>query len=102
MKLYKSACLLALLPAATLAVTVQNTILVIARDAFSATAGTWGLQGYGIPYQTLLVPSGGAALPVLNSSSTSGNFGGIVVVSEVSYQYTAGFLSALTAAQWQT
>jgi hypothetical protein len=38
----------------------------------------------------------------LNSSTTVGNYGAIVVLSEVSYDYggTLGFQSALTTTQW--
>lgn len=100
----------AIAPAAALAnaaavtgTTVSSTVLVIARDAGAAYSGYSGLSGYGIPYQVLLVPQAGAMLPVLNSSATSGNFGAIVILSEVSYNYgSAGFQSALTAAQWTT
>lgn len=89
--------------AAAIGTTVGSTILVIARDLPSAYSGYSGLMGYGIPYQILLVPQTGATLPVLNSSATSGNFGAIVILSEVSYDYGAtGFQSALTAAQWAT
>jgi len=100
MKLFGFASLLALQGLVVDAITTPNLILIIARDAYSASTASSGLQGYGIPFQTLLVPSGGVALPALNSSTTAGNFGGIVVVSEVAYQYPNGFLSALTAAQW--
>ncbi|OCK84856.1 hypothetical protein K432DRAFT_319527 [Lepidopterella palustris CBS 459.81] len=86
---------------ATGSVTVANTVLVIARDSASAFSGYSGLQGYGIPFQVLTVPSTGAALPQLNSSATVGNFGGIVVLSEVSYNYNGQYLSALTSDQWQ-
>jgi len=80
---------------------VGSTILVIARDTASAYSAYSGLNGYGIPYQILAVPSTGATLPTLNSSATVGNFGAIVVLSEVSYDYgSAGFNSALTTAQW--
>ncbi|RFU27103.1 hypothetical protein B7463_g9237, partial [Scytalidium lignicola] len=92
-------------PAAVVAATsVKSTILVIARDTASAYSGFSGLNGYGIPYQVLVVPQAGVALPVLNSSVSIGNFGAIVVLSEVSYDYggTTGFQSALTAAQWAT
>jgi len=79
---------------------VGSTVLVIARDSASAYSAYSGLSGYGIPYQILTVPQGGASLPVLNSSATVGNFGSIVILSEVSYDYGAsGFNSALTAAQ---
>jgi hypothetical protein len=98
----KYAVILALQALAANAITVKNTILVIARDAGSASSATSGLQGYGIPFQTLLVPQTGATLPALNSSTTAGNFGGIVIMSEVAYQFSTGFSSALTAAQWNT
>ena len=80
---------------------VDGTILVIARDAASAAVAVKGLNGYGIPYQTLLVPTTGATLPALNSSS-GGNFGGIIIASAVSYDVGGliGFTSALTADQW--
>lgn len=83
------------------ATSVQSTILVIARDNASAQTATSGLNGYGIPFTTLLVPQSGATLPPLNSSA-GGNFGGIVVASEVSYDYggTTGYQSALTGDQW--
>ncbi|KFZ02885.1 hypothetical protein V502_11414 [Pseudogymnoascus sp. VKM F-4520 (FW-2644)] len=82
---------------------VSSTVLVIARDAVSAYSGYSGLRGYGIPYQVLTVPQAGVALPSLNSSATVGNFGAIVVLGEVSYDYGAtGFQSALTPAQWAT
>jgi hypothetical protein len=49
-----------------------------------------------------VVPQSGATLPVLNSSATVGNYGGIVMLSDVSYEYSAGsFRSGLTDAQWQ-
>ncbi|QSZ30268.1 hypothetical protein DSL72_004790 [Monilinia vaccinii-corymbosi] len=83
--------------------TVSSKVLVIARDAVSAYSAWSGLNDRGIPYQTLIVPSVGIALPALNSSATQGNFGLIVVMSEVSYFYTGvGYQSALTADQWQT
>ncbi|KAI9650099.1 hypothetical protein NHQ30_000112 [Ciborinia camelliae] len=82
--------------------TVKSTVLVIARDSISAYSAWSGLNDRGIPYQTLIVPSTGTALPVLNSSETQGNYGLIVVMSEVSYSYTAGYQSALSADQWQT
>ncbi|EMD87112.1 hypothetical protein COCC4DRAFT_51263 [Bipolaris maydis ATCC 48331] len=82
--------------------TVSSTVLVIARDATSAlNSASLGLQGYGIPYETLLVPQAGIAnLPLLNASATNGNYGGIVVVGEVSYNYNDSYQSALTTAQW--
>ncbi|KAF1812157.1 hypothetical protein P152DRAFT_397320 [Eremomyces bilateralis CBS 781.70] len=90
-----------LLLGADAAISNKGTILVLARDQGSANSATLGLQGYGIPYQVVLVPQTGVALPQLNSSASAGNYGGILVVSEVSYQYSTGFTSALTTAQWQ-
>ncbi|KAJ5192756.1 hypothetical protein N7449_008898 [Penicillium cf. viridicatum] len=80
---------------------VAADILVIARDAASAGVASSGLNGYGIPFTTLIVPSAGVTLPDLNGTA-GGNFGGIVVASEVSYEYggTLGFQSALTTDQW--
>jgi hypothetical protein len=90
--------------AAVVATTVKSTVLIFARDAASGYSGFSGLNGYAIPYQLVTVPQAGITLPVLNSSTTSGNYGAIVILSEVSYDYggTVGFASALTAAQWAT
>jgi hypothetical protein len=87
------------LPFASAAVTVSNTILVFAKDTTSAYSVTSGLTGYGIPYQLVIVPQAGITLPTLNSSTTSGNYGGILMLSEVAYSYSTGWASALTAAQ---
>lgn len=81
--------------------TVSNTILVFARDTDSAYSGTSGLSGYGIPYQTVIVPQDGVTLPTLNSSADAGNYAGFIVLSEVSYDYNGTWSSALTTAQWQ-
>ncbi|KGO69938.1 hypothetical protein PITC_046330 [Penicillium italicum] len=80
---------------------VAANILVIARDAASAGVASSGLNGYGIPFTTLIVPSAGTTLPDLNGTA-GGNFGGIVVAAEVSYEYGGdlGFQSALTTDQW--
>lgn len=79
---------------------VAANILVIARDSPSAGVASSGLNAYGIPFTTLMVPQGGTTLPELNSTS-GGNFGGIIVASEVSYNYSAqGYQSALTSDQW--
>lgn len=81
--------------------TVSSTILVIARDTSAATSGTSGLNAHGIPYEVLIVPQDGVALPALNSSATVGNYGGFITLSELSYQYSTGWASGLTSAQWQ-
>ncbi|KAF7552884.1 hypothetical protein G7Z17_g4063 [Cylindrodendrum hubeiense] len=59
-----------------------------------------GLLGYGIPFTNFIVPSTGAVLPVLNSTTTAGNYGGIIVLDAVSYDYSGAWASALTDAQW--
>jgi hypothetical protein len=94
--------LFSLLLSVRAATTVSNTILVLAKDAASGYHGTSGLAGYGIPYQLVIVPQAGITLPTLNTSLTSGNYGGVIVVSDVVYDYGAplGFTSAITTAQW--
>ena len=81
------------------AVTVQSTVLVFARDTGSAATVISGFQGYGIPYSVVAVPSTGITLPDL-STNGAGNYGAIVVLGEVSYSYSSGWNSALTADQW--
>ena len=82
--------------------TVSSTILIFARDTTSAENGAAaGLRGYGIPFEIVTVPQAGIAnLPVLNSSATHGNYGGIVMLSEVGYNYDNQYYSALTRRQW--
>ncbi|KAN0102256.1 hypothetical protein V8E51_012766 [Hyaloscypha variabilis] len=89
-------------PISTGPTTIKSTILVFARDTASGYSAYSGLNAIGIPYQLVIVPQAGITLPVLNTSSTAGNYGGIVILSEVSYNYGAslGFQSALSAAQW--
>jgi hypothetical protein len=89
-------------PVAAGSTTVKSTVLVLARDSASAYSAYSGLNGIGISYQLVLVPQAGITLPVLNTSSTLGNYGAIVILSEVSYNYgtSLGFQSALSAAQW--
>jgi hypothetical protein len=83
----------------------KSTFLVLARDASSAYSAYSGLNDYGIPYEVKIIPSGGTSLPVLQSNDADpvGNYGGIVVLSEVSYSDASGnWASAITAAQWTT
>jgi len=76
--------------------------LILAIDSTSAYTCTSGLQGYGIPFQSIIVPKTGFSLPQLNSTATKGNYGGIIVYAQVAYDYGNGnWSSALTAAQWQ-
>ena len=81
---------------------INSTALVIARDITSAYSAYSGLNDHGIPYSVLIVPQNGTALPSLNDTATTGNYGLIVVLSEVSYDYggTEGYQSALTTDQW--
>jgi len=84
--------------------TVSSTILILSRDFTSAQNSAFsGLQGYGIPYEVVTVPQDGiSSLPILNASATHGNYGGIVVVSEVGYNYGDQYYSALTRKQWNS
>ncbi|SPO01410.1 related to extracellular serine-rich protein [Cephalotrichum gorgonifer] len=82
--------------------TVDGKILVLARTAGEAKMAAAGLEGYGITYEAVGVPQEGFTLPQLNSSASLGNYGGIVILSEVSYQYSDGWRSALTETQLQT
>ncbi len=54
------------------AITVSSTVLVLAQDDASAASGSSGLRGYGIPYETLIVPQEGVKLPDLASSGDAG------------------------------
>ena len=84
-----------------IATKVNSTALVIARDASSAYTAYSGLIDHGSPYSVHTVPRGGAALPSLNDSATVGNYGLIVILSEISYSYDSdGYRSALTQSQW--
>ena len=87
---------------AVVATKVNSTALIIARDSTSAYSAYSGLNDHGIPYYVLTVPRGGVTLPSLNDSASLGNFGLIVVLSEVSYDYgsSEGYQSALTSKQW--
>ena len=92
MSLKTLACgaLLALQATLANAITVSGTILILAQDEATSTAGTSGLRGYGIPFETLIVPEDGIELPELNSSEEDGNFGGFIVLNEVGYDYEDG------------
>ncbi|KAL6353722.1 hypothetical protein LRP88_12713 [Fusarium phalaenopsidis] len=81
--------------------TVDSTILIFAKDEYAASSAGWGFEGYGIPFEKVLVPQTGFELPTLNSSSSKGNYGGIVVVDSVSYEYSDGWRSAISTEQWE-
>ncbi|KAF7545226.1 hypothetical protein G7Z17_g9329 [Cylindrodendrum hubeiense] len=82
------------------AANVDSTILIIAADDYGASTASLGLLAYGIPYENLIVPKAGVALPVLNTSTTAGRYGGIIVISSVAYDYGTAWNSALTDDQW--
>lgn len=80
---------------------MKSTILVLVRDTTALYSATSGLNGYGIPFEVVYVPITGITLPVLNSTATAGNYGGIVTMSELSYDMGGGaYSSALTVDQW--
>lgn len=82
---------------------VDNLILVFAGDQYVLDTATSGLEGYGIPYEGVIVPKEGITLPSLNSSETEGNYGGFIVMNALSYEYEGGnWRSALTDEQWDT
>ncbi|KAI7484157.1 hypothetical protein KC351_g4692 [Hortaea werneckii] len=83
------------------ALSVTSTVLVFARDTASGNSATSGLKGYGIPFQLVIVPQGGTSLPSLNDTTTQGNYGSILVLSELAYSYDDLWASALTSSQWQ-
>jgi len=84
--------------------TVDSKILIFARDEYAASTASSGLDGYGIPFETVIVPKEGITLPALSSNSsttTTGRYGGIIVMGAVSYEYDGGaWRSALTQEQW--
>lgn len=86
------------------AITVDSTILILAPtdDVESSYSATSGFDAYGIPYNLVQIPSGGASLPTLNSSTTQGNYGGILILSDVSYNYNGDYHSAITTEQYNT
>lgn len=86
---------------ATSDLTVDGTILVLGRTSADAEMAAAGLKGYGIAYEAVAVPQAGIELPSLNSSSDHGNYGGVVLLSEVSYEFEDGWRSAITGEQFQ-
>ncbi|KAF2008396.1 putative extracellular serine-rich protein [Aaosphaeria arxii CBS 175.79] len=94
------ACIATLGGQASAAVTVNSTILVIAREANATISGTAILQGYGIPYQTVDVSLPGGGFPQLNSTPNAGNFGGIVIVSAREYKGSDDWKAVLKDKQW--
>ena len=81
---------------------VNSKILILAPEGDVSYSATSGFDAYGIPYQLVTVPQGGVALPTLNSTAKAGNYGGILILSDVSYDYSGDYHSALTQDQYNT
>ena len=81
---------------------VNSKILILAPEGDVSYSATSGFDAYGIPYQLVTVPQGGVALPTLNSTAKAGNYGGILILSDVSYDYSGDYHSALTQDQLKT
>ncbi|KAF4629487.1 hypothetical protein G7Y89_g8665 [Cudoniella acicularis] len=95
------ALLLSSISQARAAVTVNSTILVIARESNATFSGTSLLQGYGIPFSVLDLSQKGATLPTLNTSANAGNYGGIVINSLRDYSKSDDGHNILSDIQWQ-
>jgi len=72
--------------------TVRSTFLVVADSEASSYSAYSGLNNYGIPYEVLTPDGAVFTLPILNVTTTDGNYGGIVVMSDI----------GLNTAQWNT
>ena len=91
-----------------IATSVYQTALVLAISSADAEGATAVLDGYGAPYDLIMVPQSGITLPTLETTTPCnepvGLYGLIVVVSQLSYDYggSIGYASALTSSQWDT
>jgi hypothetical protein len=89
--------------APALAATVDSKILILVRVGDSSYSVVSGLQGYGIPYEVVEVPKTGFQLPTLSSSKSQGNYGGIISLSELAYEYDGGvWNSGISNDQYKT
>ena len=84
---------------------LQTALIITTTDAGAADQATTVIQGYGVPLQIVPIPQAGTALPTLETISggnNNGNYGLIIIVGLVSYNYggTTGWASAITPAQW--
>jgi hypothetical protein len=82
---------------------VYQTALILGGDVNETLYVVSTLQSYSSPYQTIIFPKTGGYLPTLeNTTSTTGNYGLIIILEDVSYDYggTRGWDSALTTDQW--
>jgi hypothetical protein len=82
--------------------TVDSTVLILVREGDATYSVTSGLDAYGIPYQLVFVPKTGFSLPVLNTSSTQGKYGGIISLSELAFEYDSGYGSGISTAQYDS
>ncbi|KAF3929959.1 hypothetical protein AA313_de0205982 [Arthrobotrys entomopaga] len=99
------------LPKPSSAFALVNKVLILAPDDATADTTETPLDGYGMAYDTYIVPKAGITLPTLNTTGTDGtpicNYNIIVVHSQLSYNYGdttstgAHWASALTADQWK-
>ncbi|KAH7239535.1 hypothetical protein BKA59DRAFT_503322 [Fusarium tricinctum] len=80
--------------------TTATTILILGKDDYACDSAASGLQGYGIPYEKVLVPQEGFVMPTLNSTSSKGKYGAIILVDAASYLYASGWASAITQQMW--
>ncbi|KAF2728798.1 hypothetical protein EJ04DRAFT_590727 [Polyplosphaeria fusca] len=99
--LWTLATILSVAREAQAAVTINSTLLVLSREPNATNSATLLLQGYGIPYQVVDLSLPGAGFPQLNSSSSAGNFGGVVAVSGRDYAGSDDWKTVLSAKQWQ-
>lgn len=89
--------------APAVAATVDSKVLILVRVGDNPYSVISGLQGYGIPYEISYVPKTGYQLPTLNSSTSQGNYGGIISLSELAYEYDGGvWNSGISTAQYNT
>lgn len=85
---------------------LYQTALVLATDAGAADEAVSILNGYGQPTESLSIPQAGITLPTLETidawNNSIGNFGLIIVIGLVPYDYggSIGWASAITADQW--
>lgn len=103
------------LPKAEAQYIIINRILILADSNATALTSEIPLDGYGIPWDTFVVPKEGIKLPVLNTTNENGktvcNYNGIAIHGRVSYDYgpttradgtvqASTWASAITQAQW--
>ncbi|CEJ90078.1 hypothetical protein VHEMI05886 [[Torrubiella] hemipterigena] len=89
---------------AAVTTTLGSKVLILARSDADVASTSPGLDGYGIPWEAVLVPKAGVSLPQLNSTVTDGNYAAIITVSGLIYDYgtdkASNYHSALTPDQW--